>query len=282
MRLFPQRLTRRHFLLGSGLFGLGYMRFVEAQWLSVGRHACKLTREASGNALTVLQLSDFHASKVVSLGYVNRAVTHALASCQPDLVCLTGDFITSRWEEWDAYSRILGRLSEVAPTVAVLGNHDAGEWTVQHCGGYEDHGPVESMLARAGIRMLHNSRMLLEARGWRLNVVGLGDSWADEMEPDDAFRGLDPTLPTLLLSHNPDTKDALRAYRWDLMLCGHTHGGQLDLPGIGTPFAPVQDHRYVAGLKPWEGRWIHVSKGVGNLHGMRFNCRPEISVLTLT
>lgn len=84
-----------------------------------------------------------------------------------------------------------------------------------------------------------------------------------------------------MLCHNPDAKDKLRASAWDLMLCGHTHGGQLRLPGIGRPFAPVRDVRYVEGLRPWEGRLIHITRGIGNLHGLRFNCRPEINLLNL-
>ena len=65
------------------------------------------------------------------------------------------------------------------------------------------------------------------------------------------------------------------------MLCGHTHGGECDLAFFGTPFAPVKDKRYVRGLHPWKDRWIHTTKGVGSLYGVRFNCRPEVSLLTL-
>ncbi|MDR1191385.1 MAG: hypothetical protein LBK60_06960 [Verrucomicrobiales bacterium] len=65
------------------------------------------------------------------------------------------------------------------------------------------------------------------------------------------------------------------------MVCGHTHGGQTRLPFIGTPFAPVKDQRYVAGLNEWHGRRIYTSRGVGNLHGVRFNCRPEVTLLEL-
>lgn len=82
------------------------MRFVEAQWLSVGRHSLRLSKGQQREPFTVLHLSDFHASKVIGLDYLNRAVTRALAACRPDLVCLTGDFISSRWEDWAGYGRI--------------------------------------------------------------------------------------------------------------------------------------------------------------------------------
>jgi predicted MPP superfamily phosphohydrolase len=137
------------------------------------------------------------------------------------------------------------------------------------------------MLAEAKVTLLHNRAVPFDHAGWKLNLVGVGDWWADEMEAKQAFATADPARRTILLSHNPDTKTDLLPWSWNLMLSGHTHGGQLDLPVIGTPFAPIRDKRYVRGLHRWNDRWLHITKGVGNLHGMRFNCRPEVSVLTL-
>jgi predicted MPP superfamily phosphohydrolase len=65
------------------------------------------------------------------------------------------------------------------------------------------------------------------------------------------------------------------------MLCGHTHGGQVKLPFIGAPIVSIRDRRFGEGLRQWEGRWIYVTRGVGNLHGIRFNCPPEVSLLTV-
>jgi uncharacterized protein len=281
MDLFPRKLSRRHFFLAAPFAGFGYMRFAEPQWLGVGRHSVKMSGAGEREPLTLLHLSDFHASGVVPLEFIDQAVSLGLSSCKPDLVCLTGDFITTKWEDWAGYARTLKRLVDAAPTYAVLGNHDGGRWAIRKR-GYANHGLVRAMLADAGVKLLLNARGFFAAKGWRLNVVGLGDTWAGEMEPEIALEGLEAGQPTLLLSHNPDTKDEVGEWLWDLMLCGHTHGGQLVVPFLGTPFAPVLDHRYVSGLNRWKDRWIHTTKGVGNLHGMRLNCRPEVSVLTLT
>jgi len=279
MELYPKKLSRRHFLLLAPIAGVAYMRFGEPHWLGVGRHHVPLFSGARP-PLTLLQLSDFHASEYVSLDFIARAVELGLRSCVPDLVCLTGDFITWEWEDWDRYAKILARLTSAAPTFACMGNHDGGYWAASSK-GYEDHGLVDAMLAKAGVRLLHNAAAQILVKDTRLNVVGVGDNWAHEMDHELAFANTSPADATILLSHNPDTKSALLGKPWDLMLCGHTHGGQLDLPVIGTPFAPIEDKRYVAGLHQWQGRWLHVTKGVGNLHGMRFNCRPEVSILTL-
>ncbi len=101
---------------------------------------------------------------------------------------------------------------------------------------------------------------------------------------DKAFPANDDSrrISRIVLSHNPDSKELLRDYSWDLLLCGHTHGGQLSLPILGTPFAPVHDHRYVYGLNQWNGRFIHTTKGIGNRHGVRFNCRPEVAILSVS
>ena len=123
----------------------------------------------------------------------------------------------------------------------------------------------------------------MQAREWKFNLVGVGDRWAGHFDPGAAFHGVDRTRPTVLLSHNPDTKSHLAGHDWQLMLSGHTHGGQLRVPWLGaTPFAPVSDKRFVEGLHRWNDRWLHVSKGIGSIYGLRINCPPEVSFLTLT
>lgn len=263
-------------VLGA-LGGLGWMRFVESRWLEVVHRDVAL---GGGPPVTLLQLSDFHAAPM-SLEFIGRAIDLGLAA-KPDLICLPGDFITWKWEDWDGYAAVLAKCARQAPTFAVLGNHDGGRWASRS--GYADTKLVRTLLDQAGVRLLHNAAERVQINGRAIQLVGVGDLWAGEMRPHVAFAGVrrEPGVATIVLSHNPDSKSDLLRHPWDLVLCGHTHGGQCELPWLGTPFAPVRDHRYVRGLHRWNDRWLHVTRGVGSLHGMRLNCRPEVSVLRLT
>ena len=213
--------------------------------------------------------------------YLRRAVALGI-SLEPDVICLTGDFITASDSRLEGYASVLAPLAQAAPTFACLGNHDGGWWTKIH-GGFGDSQAVRGLLNDAGVTLLHNAHAEISVRDWKITVAGVGDFWSGEMNPLPIFSV--PAAPesaaTVLMSHNPDTKNFLKPFAWDLLLCGHTHGGQVRLPFIGTPFAPVQDKTFVQGLRRWENRWVHITKGVGNLHGVRFNCRPEVSLLSL-
>jgi predicted MPP superfamily phosphohydrolase len=281
-------ITRRRFIYGCLTAGAGlasWARFIEPWWFKIAHHTVPLA--LGGEPLRLLQLSDMHADPM-PLSYLKKTF-HAGLALKPDLICVTGDFITRKYDEWAGYTALLAELSAAAPTFAILGNHDGGKWAY-HSGraegyiGYADTKLVRTMLDAARIPLLHNRRERLEIRGHALDLVGLGDWWADEMDPAAAFSGWkrEPGVPAVLLSHNPDTKERVLPFPWDLMLSGHTHGGQLSLPYVGEPFAPIRDKRFVRGLYRWEDRWLHVSAGVGALHTARFNCRPEVSLLTLT
>jgi hypothetical protein len=275
-------ISRRAFVASLALGSVawtGYAHGVEPTWLNVGRHDVKTT--IPGPPLKLLHISDLHASWCVSLEYIQEAISCGLR-LKPDLVCVTGDFITTKYDRFEDYQRVLSPLAAAAPTFACLGNHDGGAWSAYHH-GYKDTQKVRTLVEQSGIRLLHNESYLLEARGRKVALVGVGDCYALEADPRRAFSGTIPSgAVRVVLSHNPDTKIMLEPYAWDLMLSGHTHGGQIWLPLIGAPFAPVEDKRYIAGLYRWSNRWIHITKGVGNVHGVRFNCRPEVSLLTIS
>jgi uncharacterized protein len=284
------KMTRRKFVAGMGGVGalagggLGYMRFGESDWFEQTVTPCETGRTESKNPLRVLHLSDLHASDVVPLEMIARAVALGI-EMKPDLVVMTGDFWTTKFHRINAYAEVLRSLSEVAPTFAVAGNHDGGRWA-QLDGGWHTLDPLRELLDGAGIPLLWNESAALELGPRRITLLGVGDWWAGDCAPFRTFKSAGDRAANelrLVLNHNPDAKDDFADYDWDVMCCGHTHGGQLRIPLTGgTPFAPVRDHAYVAGLNPWRGRQIFTTRGVGNLHGMRFNCRPEISLLLMS
>jgi predicted MPP superfamily phosphohydrolase len=282
------KLSRRRFLIAAAggaasLGGLAYMRRIEPRWLDVSTTALSLpTGTWLGPPLRVLHLSDLHLSRTVSLALIDEAITRGLAE-KPDVICVTGDFITAG-HAFDrlAYIPVLARLAAAAPAFATLGNHDGGPWTAGF-GGQPSLQVVGGMLTHAGLTWLHNQTAVITVRGRRVHLVGMGDWWCGDCRPALAFRNFSPPPGELVLalSHNPDSKEALKKFPWHVMLSGHTHGGQCGLPFIGAAIAPVRDKDFIAGAYRYADRWLYITRGVGNLHGVRLLCRPEVSMLSL-
>ncbi|HEU0124008.1 MAG TPA: phosphodiesterase YaeI [Bryobacteraceae bacterium] len=277
-------MNRRYFLYGlptAALSAFGYVTLIEPRWLAETWKTVRTGRNLR-RPLRIAHLSDLHASYTVPISFLETAFRQALAM-QPDMVCLTGDYVTTNADfDQKRYESALATLANSVPVYAVLGNHDGGSWAARS-GWHASHVYVRNMLTRSGIHVLHNDAIRLDVQGQPLWLVGVGDWWSEELSAGLAFAKVSvPDAPVLVMSHNPDGKEDCAPYAWDLMLCGHTHGGQVMLPGYGTPMPPLVDMRYLAGLNPFENRWIHTSRGVGNISGIRMNCRPEISMLLVS
>ncbi len=283
--------SRRNFFLKS-IIGIGsvlssflYSRF-EANWLEITRKKIQISSIQSKNSIKLLHLSDLHFSNTVSLEDIDFAL-HSGYSLSPDLCVMTGDFITSQksGNELKKMSLTLSKYARKVPTFASLGNHDGGDWSASR-GGPKNSLEIENMLRQSGIRLLHNQRESIYLKGNPISIAGVGDLWSNTCLPQKCLSKITKesgNTASIVLCHNPDSKELLANYKWDLMLCGHTHGGQLKIPFVNwTPFAPVKDHTMVEGLHNWKGRQIHITRGVGNLWGLRFNCRPEISLLDIS
>jgi predicted MPP superfamily phosphohydrolase len=251
---------------------------VEPNWLERTFIRVKLPCKSLTSGVRILHLSDLHVSPVVPFSLIENAVTLGLET-RPDVICLTGDFVTDATPFDEAeYARILRRLSSAAPVFGSLGNHDGGAWS-ESVGGLKDSNLVRGLLRAGNVSLLHNRSEVVQVRDQSIRFAGVGDLWSDGVHADLAFADVTADDPAILLAHNPDTKDVLADKPWDLMLSGHTHGGQVVLPLLGDRFVPVRDKRFTAGLKPWNGRQVYVTRGVGNVCGVRVNCRPEVSVL---
>ncbi|MDB6054171.1 MAG: hypothetical protein JWN25_1694 [Verrucomicrobiales bacterium] len=230
--------------------------------------------------LTCAHISDFHYDGPYSLSCVEQAV--ALLQRHPvDFVCLTGDYTSRKVPDEQAYSESLRAISQHALTMAIFGNHDGGAYMSSVRGGPSTTEALRKLLEGSGITVFENTRETLTVRKQELEITGLADLWSGKnFLPWKLL--LPGKNPSLVMAHNPDSKDFYARYPWDLMLSGHTHGGQVVIPGMGAPFVPVQDTKRVYGLFDLpNSKQVHITSGVGNLRGIRINCRPEIAILKL-
>ncbi len=217
--------------------------------------------------LTIALITDVHNNKDM----LERCVKE-VEKQNPDLIIYAGDLalVSENFSRTRATIKMLHQLKNVATTYAILGNHD-----------YEKLAQVERIYAAAGIPLLRNEATTWQTpSGTPLRIVGLGD-WneADEAPERCLLPQGQAQEPVLLLSHDPESRHLLQNYAWNLMLSGHTHGGQLGNPFTGKPICFRSD--MPAGYYSEKGRHHFVSRGVGSIYNMRFFCPPEIVFLHL-
>ncbi|HYN09442.1 MAG TPA: metallophosphoesterase [Vicinamibacterales bacterium] len=274
-----KRPSRRTFLVGcgstlAGAAGIGlYTWRWEPHWLEVVSHRLPIRRLPAALAgQTLMHISDVHVGSRVDDRYVIDAFRRA-AALAPDIVVFTGDFISHHAGVFAQASEVYryfprGRLA----TLAILGNHDYGPgWSHP-----EIADRVVQTVSAFGIAVLRNQCAVVEG----LQILGLDDWWAHRFDAPAAFAALLPALPTLVLSHNPDTADVPVWANFDgWILAGHTHGGQCKPPFLPPPLLPVLNKRYTAGEFDLSGRRrLYINRGVGHLWRVRFNVRPEITL----
>jgi len=268
--------------IGRGWARVSYGRRIEPTWLELNHHAVTITDLPDQFCgFRIAQLSDFHCSRHVTPDYLNEAVDLAMSQ-DPDLVVLTGDFIHRGFKYVDAVAETLGRLSAPAGVYAVLGNHD---FSVRNALGFRRYRHLHRAVARAlsarSIRVLHNQSVCLERGHATLHLVGVEDLWSRVCNLKKAFAEISSQIPRIVLAHNPRTIEFLAGERCDLMLSGHTHGGQVNLPGVGRPTLSRKARRFAAGMYYINGSHLYVNKGVGFGFRFRFGVRPEVAILTL-
>lgn len=293
--LLSRPLSRRFFLKTvMGIFGVtalgigkGYANTLSSQ-IEVERVPIRLRDLPKAfRGFKIAQLSDLHSSPLVDKEHLDHAVDLALAE-KPDLIALTGDFIghtlrtpSNHTHEFDSQylDNLVAALSRAkAPfgTFAVLGNHDfwSGPEVTKRI-----HHDFEKL---AGIRVLRNQRVVLKHGGATLQLVGIDDYW-HSWDLRKALRRVPKKSVKILLSHNPDINWKLKpSHNIDLVLSGHTHGGQVAFPFVGAPFSPTRNHRYLRGLVRDGDRQTYITRGIGHLVvPIRFNCPPEVTLITL-
>lgn len=227
----------------------------------------------------IAQITDIHFGPYMDQPGVERAVRLA-QEFQPDLVALTGDFVSHplRQHNGVAGARNAEPCADVfarwqgVPMIAVLGNHD--HWNNPDI--------VAASLAKRGILVLRNGSQAIEREKQILWVAGIDDALAERADLGQALARIPPTGATILLAHEPDFADHAAKFPVDLQLSGHSHGGQVRIPGIGPIILPAMAHKYHTGLHRVGRLQVFTSHGIGVINPpVRLNCPPKVSLITL-
>ena len=244
----------------------------------------------------IIQLSDLHYDGIRLLEAI---LDQAIAICNQeaaDLIVITGDFITDQPQPIPALALKLQQLKSKFGVYGCLGNHDSSSIAVQN--------KLVDTLKEAGVQILVNE--IVYPLGAGIALVGLADYWSKDFSTYSVFSQLQPNVPRIVLSHNPDSAQILVKHRVDLQLSGHTHGGQAVIPGYGALPVALQQIRkqtprflskHIPYLKEcaavvknwqWSEGWhqvgknqLYVNRGLGTYFPGRFRCPPELTVITL-
>jgi predicted MPP superfamily phosphohydrolase len=284
-------LTRRKFLqIGAGaavgaLAIAGDGTIFEAnrpQLVSIEVPLARL--DESWDGFRIAQLSDFHYDDLFSAVPLRKAVDIVNQQLQPDLVVLTGDFVTSPLsvprhrsargaaKPIEACSELLSKIRASSGILAALGNHD-----MDTDGNY-----ITAVLQSHAIPVLRNRSVSFERGGKRLWFSGVDDVLAGRPDLDLALRGIPPGEPVILLAHEPDWADYVASRPVDLQLSGHSHGGQVRLPLVGAVYLPKLGRKYPWGLRRIGPLTLYTNVGIGTIRvPVRLNCPPEITLITL-
>lgn len=308
------RRSRRRFLkwLGGSAVGLAaasiYPWRIEPHWIDVVRRDLPIAHLPSGLAgRTLALLADLHVGPVVDPDFI-RAAMRRVNELRPDAIAIAGDLMSGvGGEQITAAVDMVSRLDRPDLGIfVVLGNHDYGRGWRNPAVAAE----LAGRLAERGLTVLRNESAVV--RG--LHVVGLDDLWAYDpriatqanmpaggdldmpavaaefrtgpgyfFDPSRVLPSLPSDAPAIALVHNPDAADMpcwSNYHGW--ILAGHTHGGQVDLPLVGTPILPVRNKAYVEGeIELSWNRQLYINRGLGYLRRVRLFSRPEITLFTL-
>lgn len=255
----------------AGLVLAAYAGLWERQWLQVSRQDIPLTcLPPSLRGLTIAHLSDIHYGPFLAPGLLARVVARANA-LEPDVMVLTGDLVDKHPWEVEPLAREMGRLKARLGVWAVLGGHDvtAGERLCAQA------------LAENGIRLLRNEAAPLVEGPTPLWIAGVRDNSEYSLDRLDAALAAVPSgARTILLAHSPDIIGEAAERHVDLVLSGHTHGGQICAPFFGPIVTESRlGRRFARGLRRAGQTWIYTSRGVGTVRlPARFCSRPEIAL----
>lgn len=221
----------------------------------------------------IVHISDIHLGQWISAKRI-EGVVNLVNKQQPDLIAITGDSVSYVVNE--PILDMLGYLKNLKPrdaTVAVMGNHD-------HWIGAEE---IRKVMCESNIVELENDVYTIKRGDASLNIAGIDSVTLDKHDLNAVLKKLPESGPAILLAHEPDFADVSAATgRFKLQLSGHSHGGQMIIPGLGTPFRGSEFRKYPLGKYNVGDMVQYTNRGLGtNVFWIRINCPPEITLMEL-
>ena len=270
-------LNRREFLKAAGLaVGGGLVTATsylaindESQEPVVDRVPIRLKNlHPALEGFTMLQMTDLHLYPLTQPSLIEKSVVMA-NSLNPDLVVMTGDYVWQVLDAIDELAPILSGLNARYGVYSSLGNHDY--WL--------DAEVITATMEAAGLPVLVNQGLTIQQGGGSFYLAGLDDGWSGNPDLDATLEGARPGDPVILLCHEPDLADLFsKDGRVDLQLSGHTHGGQIRIPGIGALILPYLGRKYDFGMYKINDMLLYTNRGIGVIsEPVRYNCPPEIT-----
>ena len=277
----PASPERRHVLRAlrgavyvAPAIALGYGTFIERDNFRVEEiHIPVAGLPKALEGLKIVQITDIHMGAFMSERSVARIVGMA-NDTRANLAIMTGDLVTGRGDPLDVCLSHLARVNADAGMIGCMGNHEI-------YAGAEDY--VHERGALLGIRFLRSRNLIMEFAGHKLNFAGIDYQRRGDPYLVGAEKLIEPGMPNILLSHNPDVFPVAAAKGYDLTLAGHTHGGQITVEYLEQFVNPARFvTRYVSGLYEEGGKRVYVSRGLGTVGvPTRLGAPPELTVIRL-
>ena len=280
----PSRFSRRKFLIGSGVAAAG-LAFYSGEIARHNLETVDFTVDIANlpdafRGYRIAQISDIHLDEFTEPFFLEHVV-HKINALNPDLVLLTGDFITRGSLNFILGEHPAHRSAEILSALtcpqryAILGNHDVSVSAPLVIGA----------LTSRGIPVLVNQHVPIERNGDRFWLCGADDAATSHPDLDLAIPAK-PDGPVILMAHEPDYVETVLQHRRgplvDLMLSGHTHGGQIRLPIGGALVLPPMGQKFIEGYFRLDHLQLYVNRGVGTVGlPFRLNCPPELTIFTL-
>jgi uncharacterized protein len=247
--------------------------FAESTHVHIDRQTLRIPRLPQGfQGKRIAFLTDLHHGPFISEDFI-AGIVRTTNLLDVDMVVLGGDYSHRDGKYIAPCFDLLKNLSAPMGVHGVLGNHDYAHGLAETREGFR----------RAKITELTNRHITLTQRGEKLILAGVDDYWHGEVRVNKALEGVTVNDAVILLSHNPDVAETMSDRRVGLMLSGHTHGGQIAIPGYGAPMIPSRyGRKYAHGLVEAPTTNVFISAGTGmSILPVRANCRPELTVIEL-